>query len=289
MTDKYSALWVSHSSISAFLECPRSYYLKNVYKDPQTHHKIKIISPPLSLGQAVHEVIESLSSLKTNLRFSKPLLDRFEDSWKKVSGKKGGFVDKDTESQYKQRGQAMIRRVQKSPGPLGELAIKISQDLPSYWLSEKDNIILCGKIDWLRYSPDSNTVDIIDFKTSRYEEGKDSLQLPIYHLLVKNCQNREVNKAYYWYLENSDELTPKELPNLAESEAKIMKIAKRIKLQRSLEKFDCPNGPSGCRYCIPYERILKGEGDFVGNDDFNADVYILQKSSEKNEKDSKIL
>ena len=287
MTDKYSALCVSHSSISAFLECPRSYYLKNVYRDPQTHHKIKIASPPLSLGQAVHEVIESLSAIKTNIRFNKSLLDRFEDSWKKVSGKKGGFLDESTESQYKQRGQLMINRVQKNPGPLGELSIKINQELPHYWLSEKDNIILCGKIDWLRYSPDTNTVDIIDFKTSRYEEGKESLQLPIYHLLVKNCQHREVNMAYYWYLENNDELTPKELPDLVESEAKIMKIAKRIKLQRSLEKFDCPVGEAGCRYCLPYERILKGEGEFVGNDEFGADIYILDKTN-KNEEDSKI-
>ena len=77
-TDKYTALWLSHSSISAFLECPRSYYLKNIYKDPQTHHKIKITSPALSLGKAVHEVIESLSEIKTDLSFRQPILDRFE-------------------------------------------------------------------------------------------------------------------------------------------------------------------------------------------------------------------
>ncbi len=286
-TDKYTALWLSHSSISAFLECPRSYYLKNIYKDPQTHHKIKITSPALSLGKAVHEVIESLSEIKTDLRFRQPLLDRFETAWKKVSGKKGGFLDKDTEYAYKQRGEAMIRRVQNNPGPLGELAIKINMDLPYYWISPQDNIILCGKIDWLRYSPETNTVDIIDFKTSRHEEGKNSLQLPIYHLLVKNCQNREVSKAYYWYLETSDELTPKKLPDLKKSEVDILKIGKRIKLQKSLNKFDCPQGEAGCRYCRPYERILKGEGEFVGQDEFGADVYILSKNPTQS--DSKIL
>lgn len=287
MPDKYTALWLSHSSLSAFLECPRSYYLKNIYKDPQTHHKIKIVSPPLSLGQAVHEVIESLSEIKTDLRFRQPLLDRFEAAWKKVAGKRGGFLDKDTEFEYKNRGEAMIRRVQKNPGPMGELAIKINMDLPYYWLSEADNIILCGKIDWLRYSPDTNTVDIIDFKTSRNEEGKDSLQLPIYHLLVKNCQNREVSGAFYWYLESSDTLTPKELPDLSASEEKILKIGKRIKLQKALDKFGCPAGEAGCRYCRPYERILTGEGELVGHDDFGADVYILAKY--KDPSGSKIL
>lgn len=291
MSDKYTALWVSHSSISTFLECPRAYYLKNIYKDPKTGHKIKLMSPPLALGQAVHEVIESLSEIKTDLRFQEPLLDKFEHSWKKFSGEKGGFFDKETEYQYKKRGEEMIRRVVNNPGPLGELAIKINMDLPFYWLSEDDNIILCGKIDWLKYYPDTDSVEIIDFKTSRHEEGEDSLQLPIYHLLVKNCQNRQVTKASYWYLDGNDQLTPKKLPDLKEAEEKILKIAKRMKLQKSLSKFDCPGGQSGCRACRPHEAILRGEAKFVGLDDFKADVYVLDKSSKDSsgEGGSKIL
>ena len=289
MADKYTALWVSHSSISSFLECPRAYFLKNIYKDPKTGHKIKLMSPPLALGQAVHEVIESLSEIKTDLRFKESLLDKFERSWKKISGKNGGFFDKDTEYQYKSRGEEMIRRVIKNPGPLGELAVKINMDLPHFWLSEDDNIILCGKIDWLKYYPDTDSVEIIDFKTSRHEEGEDSLQLPIYHLLVHHCQNREVTAASYWYLDSSDELTPKKLPDLKESEEKILKIAKRIKLQKSLGKFDCPHGEAGCRACHSYESILKGEAEYVGLDDYKADVYILNKFPKNEGEDSKIL
>lgn len=286
--DKYTATWVSHSSISAFLECPRSYFLKNVYKDPKTNHKIKLMSPPLALGQAVHEVIESLSEIKTDLRFQTPLLTTFDTVWKKVSGKSGGFLDKDTEYKYFQRGQAMLSRIQNHPGPIGDLAIKINQDLPHFWLSDADNIILCGKIDWLRYFPDTNTVEIIDFKTSRFDESDDSLQLPIYQLLATHCQNRPVSAVSYWYLEQSDELTPKTLSDITESEAKVLKIAKRIKLQKSLNKFDCPHGPEGCRACRPYESILRGDAEFVGLDDFKADVYILNKT-EIDTKQGKIL
>jgi len=289
MADKYTALWVSHSSISSFLECPRAYYLKNIYKDPKTGHKIKLMSPPLALGQAVHEVVESLSEIKTDLRFKESLLDKFDRAWKKVSGKNGGFLNKDDEFKYKTRGEDMIRRVIKNPGPLGELAVKINMDLPHYWLSETDNIILCGKIDWLKYYPDTDSVEIIDFKTSRHEEGEDSLQLPIYSLLVHNCQNRDVTAASYWYLDSNDELTPKKLPDLKESEDKILKIAKRMKLQKSLGKFDCPAGEAGCRACRPYESILKGEAEYVGLDDYKANVYILNKFSKSEEKDSKIL
>jgi len=285
--DKYTAVWVSHSSISTFLKCPRAYYLQNVYKDPATGHKIKIISPPLALGQAVHEVLESLSVLPTVSRFKQPLLEKFEKSWKKVSGKNGGFLDSQNETIYKNRGIEMIQRVIKNPGPLKNLSVKMSQDLPYYWLSEDDNIILCGKVDWLEYLSDTDSVHIIDFKTSKYDESVESLQLPIYHLLVHNCQKRKVSKASYWYLDRSDDLQSKELPDLENSYLQVLKVAKQIKLARSLERFKCPQ--DGCRDCLPFERILHGEGEFVGLDDFKADTYILPKKDTDQIPDSTIL
>lgn len=286
--DKYSAVWVSHSSLSAFLECPRSYFLKNVYKNSQGH-KIKLMSPPLALGQAVHEVVESLSELKTTERFREPLLDKFEKAWAKVTGKQGGFVDKDTEYKYRIRGEEMIRRVVKNPGPVAELAVKINMDLPYYWLSEEDDIILCGKIDWLKYLPDSDSVEIIDFKTSKNEEGAESWQLPIYHLLVHNCQKRKVSGAWYWYLEKGNELTKKELPDLADSEAKILKVAKQIKLARQLERFKCPNDDEGCRACRPLEVVVRGEAEWVGQDEYRADVYVLEKTVREEAEESTVL
>jgi len=44
MTEKYGAVWVSHTSINDFKKCPRAYFLKNVYKDPETNKKIKIMT-----------------------------------------------------------------------------------------------------------------------------------------------------------------------------------------------------------------------------------------------------
>lgn len=287
--DKYTAVYVSHSSISNFLECPRSYFLRNVYKDPKTNHKIKLMSPPLALGQAVHEVVESLSELKTTERFKEPLLEKFDRAWKKVSGKSGGFFDKDSEYKYRQRGEEMLGRVTQHPGPVAELAVKIQMELPQYWLSEGENIILCGKIDWLKYIPDDDSVEIIDFKTSRSEEVDDSLQLPIYHLLVNNCQKRKVNGAWYWYLDRDDNLTKKELPDLEESREKILKIGRQMKLTRQLQHFKCPNGDEGCRGCRPYEAIIRGEGELVGTDEYHADVYVIDRQNKTDEKDGIVL
>lgn len=285
--DKYSAVWVSHTSMSDFLQCPRAYYLKHIYRDPKTGHKIKIMSPPLALGQAVHEVIESLSTLPVEQRFQTMLMDRFEESWKNVTGKRGGFFDVTTEDRYKRRGREMIARVSKNPGPIAKKAVKIKEDLPHYWLSEEDNIILCGKIDWLEYLPETDSVHIIDFKTSKYDEEDGSLQLPIYYLLVTNTQKRTVAKASYWYLGKSDELTPRELPDEKTSFERVYDVARQIKAARQLQVFKCPEGR--CKYCALYEDVIDGAGEFVFVDPYKTDVYVLPPKEIGGEEDSVIL
>jgi len=292
--DKYTALWLSHSSISDFLKCPRAYYLKNIYKDPKTGHKIQLMTPPLALGQAVHEVIESLSIIPTENRFNESLLIKFNTAWDKVSGKRGGFLQEDTEHKYKQRGEIMLKRVMDNPGPLKNLAIKIkvdNRDLPYFWLSEEDNIILCGKLDWIEYFPDTDSIHIIDFKTSKSVEDPESLQLPIYSLLAHKCQNRKVDGASYWYLEENDAPTPKTLPGQEEAEAQILKIARKVKLARQLESFKCPEEEKGdgCMYCKSFEAILRGELNFVYTDSNNRDVYIYPEKEVTLENESIIL
>jgi len=288
--DKFSATWVSHTSIRDFLACPRAYYLNNVYKDPASGHKIKIMSPALALGQAVHEVVESLSVLPVETRFKEPLSRKFEIAWKKIQGKKGGFENEEQETNFRLRGEAMLKRILDNPGPLKKLAVKIQMDLPYYWLSEADEIILCGKLDWLEYIPEEDGVHIIDFKTSKNDEEKESIQLPIYYLLAKHCQKRKVIKASYWYLERQDELTPKELPdNPDEIEAKILKIAKEIKLARKLGRYKCPMGEGGCRSCRNLERIIKGEGTLVNVNEYNQDIYVLKRGGDEQMAESEIL
>lgn len=272
--DKYKAVWLSHSSISNFLKCPRLYYLHDVYKDPKTGHKINITNPHMALGLAVHEVIDSLIGVPGEERFSSSLTEKFEEVWKNYSGKLGGFSSTEQENEFKQRGINMLAKLQKNPRILLNKAIEIKSDfVPNYWFSEKDEIILCGKVDWIEYLEDSNTVHIIDFKTGKNSEDESSLQLPIYYLLASNTQKRKVSKASYWYLDNDGDIQEKALPEEKKAYDEIFKIASRIKLARQLNHFKCEL--NGCRHCLPYERLLKGEGEKVGVSTTRQDVYIL--------------
>ena len=281
-------LWISHSSISLFQSCPRAYFLSKIYKDPRSQKKIQIISPALSLGLAVHDVLESLSILPTHERFIHPLRDKFETVWKTVSGKLGGFTDPADEQFMKERGLAMLQRVEQHPGPLAQKAVKIQETIPHFTISESDSIVLCGKIDWLLYREDIDAVEVIDFKTSKHEEKEDSLQLPIYTLLTTYTQSRKVVGVKYWYLERDDEPLAMPLPDLAESLEKVMRAGKQMKLAKQLEKFDCPQGEQGCMFCRPYEEILKGKGECV-RETTREKVYILPEVTSRPNFDEVIL
>ncbi len=276
--DKYDAVWVSHSSIGDFLRCPRTYYLHNIYRS-KDGRKINLVSPALSVGLAVHETLEGLGKYKVEERFKKPLLETFEESWTKISGKIGGFKTAEEEINAKARGKEMIERVAKNPGPLLNKTLKLkpegSKTLPNFYLSKTDNIILCGLIDWLEYVEADDSVRVIDFKTGRNKEKKDSLQLPIYALLLNALQRRKVTGAAYWYLDSADAPIDVNLPDINVAHKKVLSIARNVKRARDVGRFECPYGARGCYSCQPYEKVLRGEAEFVGIGGYNQELYLI--------------
>lgn len=261
------------------MKCPRAYYLHNIFKHPKTGKKINIVSPALALGQIVHEIVEGLGEFKVEERFNRPLLDLYDKAWQKVSGKKGGFKSEQEEIEAKQRGRAMIERVIKHPGPLANKTVHVKPGSngmpPNFYLSEEDNIILCGKIDWLEYISETDSVRLIDFKTGKHDESSDSLQLPIYHLLLKNCQKRPLAGAAYWYLDRNDAPIPVDLPDLETGREAVLKVARQVKAAREKKEFLCPRGEKGCFSCQPFEKIVRGEAEFIGTGEYNQDIYIV--------------
>lgn len=293
-TDKYTAVWVSHSSMGDFLKCPRTYYLHNVYKDPATGRKMSIVNAHMSLGIAVHEVLEGLGDYPANERMNRDLRADFENEWLKVSGIKGGFLTPEQEEEFKARGKEMINNVIKDPKFLVNKRIKLPKEKmnPNFYLSEDQNIILNGQVDWIEYL-DGDTLHIIDFKTGKREEADGSLQLPIYLLLCNALQKRKVSKASYWYLE-SDKMVEKELPDLETARRDVFDVALKVKLAREKGEFHCPKGDydpesggGGCMNCRPYEHILEFKAGTLAAEDkdkvistgiggFNQDMFVVK-------------
>ena len=281
--DPYKAVWVSHSSMGDFLKCPRLYYLHNVYKN-DAGRKVAIVSPYMSLGVAVHNTVENLANFKSEDRMKRDLMKDYEDNWQKVSGQIGGFKSEEEEAEFKERGKRMIQRVIDNPNFLTKKTIKFPpvasnggkvDMLPHYYLNDTENIILCGKVDWIEYVEDVDGLRVIDFKTGKNEEKEDSLQLPIYQLLLHNLQKRKVIGAQYWYLDMSDTPVDVELPSLDDAYDKVYKVAKSVFEARESEAYECPKGEAGCIHCRPYEAILRGEAKYLGKGEYKQDLYTV--------------
>lgn len=262
-----------------FLKCPRAYYLHNVYKNPDTGRKLNIVNPSLSLGQAVHTTLEALNQIPVEERLKRDLLADFERSWQSVSGKKGGFKAETEELDYKARGHAMIKRVIQNPGPIANKTVRLKateNNMPhNFVLSAEDNIILCGVIDWLEYLEDNDSIRVIDFKTGKHEENDDSLQLPIYLLLLQALQKRQVSGAAYWYLEKDNAPTPMALPDAVVARGKVLATARRVKEVREKKLYDCSRGAAGCFACQPYEAIVAGKAEYLGVGGYGQDTYSV--------------
>lgn len=293
MPDKYTAVWVSHSSMGDFIKCPRSYYLHNMYKDPKTGHKVSVVTPHMSLGVAVHEVLEGLAEFPAESRMDRDLIQWYDSIWSKYSGKKGGFTNGEEEAEFKARGTVMLEKVANDPRFLVNKCIKLPQDkMPcNFYLSEEHNIILNGLVDWIEYLPETDSLHIVDFKTGKREETESSLQLPIYLLLCDALhKKRKVTKASYWYLE-SDKMVEKELPDIDTARRDVLASAMKVKEARDIAKregpektFVCLEGAynpdtkeGGCRNCRPYEFIVSRDplAEFAGVGGFNQDMYLI--------------
>ncbi len=265
----YGAVWLSHSSLTDFSKCPRLYFLRNMYKHQPENKKIQLVSPNLTLGMAVHDTLESIRYLSVSTRFDKPLTDIYQELWVNYGGEKGGFADAQTEQLFKDRGYLMIKKVQDHPGPIASLSTIIKsrgEMVASMWLSEEDNLVLCGNVDWVEVLPDG-TLHIIDFKTGRNEEDSSSLQLQIYLLLAAAGNRRPVTKTSYWYLDRDEVPRAVPIPDLAGVMEKLIFDGRRLKSARINQNsggLDCPQG--GCRYCRDYEKIVSGQAREVGFD-----------------------
>lgn len=286
MPDKYKAVWLSYSSLNDFLACPRLYYLKNVFKNPNTNHKISIASPYLTLGTTIHKVIEALKNIKTENRggeIQANLLENFKKEWQKYPLHKGGFKSETEEEDFFTRGENMLKKLVANPRELLNkiIPIKYFYDgnlVPNYYLSEEENLILCGNLDWLEYLEKTEALRIIDFKTGRNDEQPDSLQLPIYYLIITNLQ-KEKTKKYtiaeiaYWYLDFANKkessqhqefqiikIDEEKLAQIEKARVEIIELGKKIKAFRESGNYQCPNEKvtgEGCTHCREFELVYK--------------------------------
>lgn len=265
---------ISHSSINDFNNCSRLFYFKKIYRNPKTGNRIQLVNPYLSLGSAVHDTIDEVINLPPSQRKKISLKKRYQKLWKNYSRKRGGFVSKKQETEFKERGEKMILKVEKSD-LLTKKSLKKSENLPKIKLFE--NIVLTGSFDWIEVLKNGN-LHIIDFKTGKTKEKKDSWQLPIYKILAQEKYTKKVEKLSYWYLEKNNKLTYKEIIDSNLFISKIKRKALEIERKIKSNDFSCNSIYGKCFWCREYESIFFNKAEYVGHDNkMKKDLFFLDE------------
>ncbi len=274
--DFRNTIWVSHSSLSDFENCPRLYYLKNIYRNPKTNNRLQLVNPYLSLGSSVHNTLESLSEISPSKRKKLSWLKKFDEEW--IGGKVGGFGSAEKEKFFYGRGVKMIKMAEKS-----DFLYRQAYKFPANFLPKTTlfpGVELVGSLDWAEILEDKS-LHIVDFKTGVREEKNDSLQLPIYYILAEKNFEPEVSRLSYWYLDREDTPQTKIIPSLSDCLTKIKERAQVMVDGVKNKEYGCTSRYRTCFKCRDYEKILTGEAEFIGSDPVRKkDLYYLPNGTE---------
>jgi ATP-dependent helicase/DNAse subunit B len=265
------ALFISYTSLKDFDNCPKAYYLKNIYRDPKTGYKLQIASPYLTLGAIVHDAIKWFLQMDRQISEDQ-LIAKYKNIWLKYRGKKGGFPTREDEAVFGKRGIAMLKNFFANI-----ISLEQNLDLDNFYKYRLDaTTFLNGRLDFLGLLKDG-TLHVMDFKTGSRDE-EDALQLYIYAILAESNLQKEVSKISYWYLDRDS--TPKEavLDSLQEKLDWLKGKAEEIKQSIISNEWICVKNPERCRDCQSYQDILDGKGEYLFSDDaFKKVVYYLAR------------
>lgn len=264
------AIWISHSAIEEFYRCPKSYYYRYLFTNPDGL-RITLAEPQLSLGILVDATIKYYFRKKGQVSLA-DLFWYLDFQWKLKSGKAGGFSSSEQELSYREKAKKMVTTFFTNIKDL-----QLNPEVPQFLemqLFPEDDVRLCGAPDLYDYLNDGS-VHVIDFKTSEKENTTTNLQLPIYKILVENALGKKVSKCSYWYL--NLETKPKEVRIENKDYLEDIKFKTQAILNaRKQVSFNCLKGESGCFKCQNYDLVEKGLAQIVGKDKKRV-VYFISK------------
>ncbi len=264
-----NAIYLSHTSIKDFLSCPAAYYLKNLYRDPITGHKLQVASPHLTLGIAVHNTIDWFCSQDPKPS-KEQTIQKYRQIWKNYRLKRGGFETLEEEASYGKRGLQMIENFYNHYTALDPCQACVK--FPKYHLLE--DVILIGNMDYIGLRSDGS-FSVVDFKTGVHDEIS-PLQLVIYAILTEANMGKEVTEAGFWYLDRDDLPKPVVLDPVQQTLDYLIDVAKQVKLAIQQNEWVCRRDPGLCKSCREYRSLLEKKGEFLYSDTaFKKDIYFL--------------
>ncbi len=266
------AIFLSYTSLNDFAKCPRTYYLKNVYRDPRNNYKLQIASPYLTLGSVVHDTINWYID-SSQRPTPEQAVCQYRNFWQKYRGRRGGFTTLEDEASFGKRGLLMLDNFLQHAGDLGKSAP------PAHFpkIVVEGKVVLTGNMDYVEELSDG-TLHIIDFKTGTKDED-DPTQLYLYALLAESYFGKRVSKISYWYLDRDDAPKQAILDPLEKTLDWLQEKGREIKLAWEKNEWECSHPEGPCRDCQDYTAIIEGKGEYVFTDHkYKKEVFYLDRA-----------
>jgi putative RecB family exonuclease len=250
-------LWLSHSRMNAYVECPLYFRLTYIDKVPLdikgNYHT--------ALGNGIHKVLEEMYGQgQYNLKF-------IEEWWDKVC--KRGYIEKNgqevapilEDEQYDfpngneernmlyNHGRKLLREYyHKNKHEFGVneiVATELNFRVP---VSEKSNIILNGYIDRIDRTPDGKLL-ICDYKTGKEKnqgEVDEDFQLTLYSFAIRKLYGEVEGALYLHFIKSGNKVAS------TRSREDFLKLRDRVKFVKDgieNKKYE-PKVGNQCRYCL---------------------------------------
>jgi len=235
----------SYSALDSFETCPQKYKYEHIEKIRGDK------SPEQIFGTLVHSALEHYYSKSPTFPTTDEVITRFRD---RVKASELPDADK---PRYEQSGVDMISRFAKKNPAWGARNIGLETRFAVDVIDPEshETHTLSGIIDRVD-APDDNTVEIIDYKTSRklpaQSEVDHNLQLSVYHMAALKRWPSFAEKAIklsLYFLRANEKLTTTRTPaDIAETENHVREVIRHIEGATTQDEF--PPKPSAlCEWC----------------------------------------
>lgn len=281
----------SPSRLKMFSQCQKSYYF--YYLDPiysRMKGELKRLPQNIfsfhTLGKAVHNAITLFYHLPPTERTEKQLLENLKEVWRSEVmwnknpplGKWGGFKTLEEERDSYRQAILMLKNFFKITELEPEIEYLPTKDfrrsIDDYIdlinpLSEDFDI--SGKFDLIM--KDGDSLHIVDFKTSKYEDDND-FQLRFYKVLAENKFKKPVRRASFYFLRTGSK---KEF-DLEKQETKEIKeeILEKVKQIQATKHFETKTNKL-CKFCLfktfcPEKNEVNKIIEEVSEEDYSDDL-----------------
>jgi len=214
-------LHLSASAIDVYRQCPQKYLYNYVWGIRGK------AAPAMVFGNVMHSAVREMMQawMKRQKLSRDDVALILERKWKSE-----GYEDAYQEEEYRRAGLAQLLEFRSTHNPAAAPIVLHTEK--KFELPMGDDVIVTGRIDQINQLPDG-TVEVVDYKTGspkQPKDAKDSVQLSIYALAVRELLELEPSRLMFYNLTSNNAVeTTCDEKSLARARCEVADVAAHLR------------------------------------------------------------